>query len=146
MYGYLLINNNLSKIKKIYIYAYKRSLKNNQHKWTAGIFLLIRSSPLIEYSSTVLLTCLWLGAITTLFSSIIGLYQQDIKKLVAYSTMSQLGIMVIAIGLSSYNIALFHLVNHAFPARKILIIIILWGHVKFDCLLESLQQSIDCWW
>lgn len=81
---------------------------------TAGVYLLIRSSPLIEYSSTVLLICLWLGALTTVFSSIIGLFQQDIKKVIAYSTMSQLGMMVIAIGLSSYNIALYHLINHAF--------------------------------
>lgn len=81
---------------------------------TAGVYLLMRSSPLIEYSNTVLLLCLWIGAITTVFSSLIGLFQQDIKKVIAYSTMSQLGMMVIAIGLSSYNIALFHLVNHAF--------------------------------
>ncbi len=74
----------------------------------------MRASPLIEYSSTVLLLCLWIGAITTVFSSLIGLFQQDIKKVIAYSTMSQLGMMVIAVGLSSYNIALFHLVNHAF--------------------------------
>ena len=72
---------------------------------TAGVYLLMRSSPLIEYSSTVLLLCLWLGAITTVFSSLIGLFQQDIKKVIAYSTMSQLGMMVIAIGLSSYNIS-----------------------------------------
>jgi len=81
---------------------------------TAGVYLLMRSSPLIEYSSTVLILCLWIGAITTVFSSLIGLFQQDIKKVIAYSTMSQLGMMVIAVGLSSYNIALFHLVNHAF--------------------------------
>jgi len=81
---------------------------------TAGVYLLMRASPLIEYSSTVLILCLWLGAITTVFSSLIGLFQQDIKKVIAYSTMSQLGMMIIAIGLSSYNIALFHLVNHAF--------------------------------
>jgi NADH-ubiquinone oxidoreductase chain 5 len=81
---------------------------------TAGVYLLMRTSPLIEYSSTVLMMCLWLGAITTVFSSLIGLFQQDIKKVIAYSTMSQLGMMVIAIGLSSYNVALFHLVNHAF--------------------------------
>ena len=81
---------------------------------TAGVYLLIRSSPLIEYSSTVLLICLWLGAVTTVFSSLIGLFQQDIKKIIAYSTMSQLGMMVIAIGLSSYNVAIFHLINHAF--------------------------------
>ena len=81
---------------------------------TAGVYLLMRGSPLIEYSSTVLLLCLWVGAVTTVFSSLIGLFQQDIKKVIAYSTMSQLGMMVIAVGLSSYNVALFHLVNHAF--------------------------------
>ena len=81
---------------------------------TAGVYLLMRASPLIEYSSTVLILCLWLGSITTVFSSLIGLFQQDIKKVIAYSTMSQLGMMVIAVGLSSYNVALFHLVNHAF--------------------------------
>ena len=78
------------------------------------MYLLMRTSPLIEYSSTVLILCLWIGSITTVFSSLIGLFQQDIKKVIAYSTMSQLGMMVIAVGLSSYNIALFHLVNHAF--------------------------------
>ena len=57
---------------------------------TAGVYLLMRSSPLIEYSSTVLMLCLWIGAITTVFSSLIGLFQQDIKKVIAYSTMSQL--------------------------------------------------------
>lgn len=57
---------------------------------------------------------LWIGAFTTIFSSLVGLFQQDIKKVIAYSTMSQLGMMVIAVGSSSYNIALFHLVNHAF--------------------------------
>ena len=81
---------------------------------TAGVYLLMRASPLIEYSSTVLILCLWVGAITSVFSSLVGLFQQDIKKVVAYSTMSQLGMMVIAVGLSSYNVALFHLINHAF--------------------------------
>jgi NADH-ubiquinone oxidoreductase chain 5 len=81
---------------------------------TAGVYLLMRISPLIEYSNTILILCLWIGAITTIFSSLIGLFQQDIKKVIAYSTMSQLGMMIIAIGLSSYNIALFHLINHAF--------------------------------
>lgn len=57
---------------------------------TAGIYLLMRTSPLIEYSSTVLILCLWVGAITTVFSSVVGLFQQDIKKVIAYSTMSQL--------------------------------------------------------
>ena len=81
---------------------------------TAGVYLLMRTSPLIEYSPTVLILCLWIGGITTIFSSLIGLFQQDIKKVIAYSTMSQLGMMIIAVGLSSYNVALFHLVNHAF--------------------------------
>ena len=81
---------------------------------TAGVYLLIRTSPLIEYSATILIICLWVGALTTVFSSLIGLFQQDIKKVIAYSTMSQLGMMVLAIGLSSYNIALYHLINHAF--------------------------------
>src|SRR6267154_2702710 len=63
---------------------------------------------------TIIGICLLIGAMTTVFSSLIGLFQQDIKKVIAYSTMSQLGMMVIAIGLSSYNIALFHLINHAF--------------------------------
>ena len=81
---------------------------------TAGVYLLMRASPLIEYSSTILILCLWIGAFTTVFSSLIGLFQQDIKKVIAYSTMSQLGMMIIAVGLSCYNIALFHLINHAF--------------------------------
>jgi NADH-ubiquinone oxidoreductase chain 5 len=81
---------------------------------TAGVYLLIRSSPIIEYSDTILLICLWLGAITNMFSSLIGFFQKDIKKIIAYSTMSQLGMMVLSIGLSCYNIALFHLINHAF--------------------------------
>ena len=62
----------------------------SQQNCTAGVYLLIRSSPLIEYSSVVLLLTLWLGAITTVFSSLVGLFQQDIKKVIAYSTMSQL--------------------------------------------------------
>ena len=56
---------------------------------TAGVYLLMRTSPLIEYSSTVLILCLWIGAITTVFSSLIGLFQQDIKKVIAYPTMSR---------------------------------------------------------
>ena len=74
----------------------------------------MRSSPLLEYSSTVLLICLFLGGLTTVFSSLVGFFQQDIKKIIAYSTMSQLGLMVVAVGLSSYNVALFHVLNHAF--------------------------------
>jgi NADH-ubiquinone oxidoreductase chain 5 len=99
------------ELKKNLLVALRR---DSQQKCTAGVYLLMRASPLIEYSSTVLILCLWIGAITSVFSSLIGLFQQDIKKVIAYSTMSQLGMMVIAVGLSSYNVALFHLVNHAF--------------------------------
>lgn len=81
---------------------------------TAGVYLLMRSSPLLEYSSTVLVLALWVGAITTLFAGTIGLFQNDLKKVIAYSTCSQLGMLFIAVGLSQYNVALFHLVNHAF--------------------------------
>src|SRR3978361_474850 len=81
---------------------------------TAGVYLLMRTSPLIEYSSTVLILCLLIGAITNVFCFFFCFFLQDIKKIIAYSTMSQLGMMVIAIGLSSYNVALFHLINHAF--------------------------------
>lgn len=81
---------------------------------TAGVYLLMRSSPLLEYSPLVLLFALWLGAITTLFAGTIGLFQNDLKKVIAYSTCSQLGMLFIAVGLSQYNVALFHLVNHAF--------------------------------
>ena len=81
---------------------------------TAGIYLLIRSSPLIEYSSTVLVITLWVGAITALFAGCCGLFMNDIKRIIAYSTMSQLGYMTVALSLSNYSLALFHLINHAF--------------------------------
>jgi NADH-ubiquinone oxidoreductase chain 5 len=81
---------------------------------TAGIYLLIRSSPLIEYSSLVLLIILWVGAFTALFAGFCGLFMNDIKRIIAYSTMSQLGYMGVAVAMSSYGICLFHLVNHAF--------------------------------
>src|ERR1035437_4946573 len=81
---------------------------------TAGVYLLIRCSPLIEQSELAISIIMVTGAVTAFFAASVGLFQNDIKKVIAYSTMSQLGMMVIAVGLSSYNIALFHLVNHAF--------------------------------
>jgi NADH-ubiquinone oxidoreductase chain 5 len=80
---------------------------------TAGVYLLIRCSPLIEQSQLALSIILIVGAITTFFAASVGLFQNDIKKIIAYSTMSQLGMMVIAVGLSQYNVALMHLVLHA---------------------------------
>lgn len=79
----------------------------------AGIYLLIRSSYILEYSPTILLVCLWLGGLTTVIAGIIAITTNDIKKIIALSTMSQLGLMVVAIGLSAYNISLFHLFCHA---------------------------------
>lgn len=81
---------------------------------TAGVYLLIRTSPLIEYSSTVLILTLWVGALTAIFAATVGLFQNDIKKIIAFSTCSQLGMMFIAIGLSQYNLALYHLSLHAY--------------------------------
>src|SRR5688572_29192833 len=81
---------------------------------TAGVFLVIRSSFLFEYSSVALIFVGLIGGFTCLFSSIIGIFQFDIKKIVAYSTCSQLGYMFFSCGMSNYNVALFHLFNHAF--------------------------------
>jgi NADH-ubiquinone oxidoreductase chain 5 len=81
---------------------------------TAGIYLLLRSSWLLEYSPLALIIIVLVGSITAFFAATSGLVQNDIKRIVAFSTISQLGYMVSAIGLSQYNVALFHLVNHAF--------------------------------
>jgi len=81
---------------------------------TAGIFLIIRCSALFEYSYITLHFILIVGVLTAFFASTVGLVQFDIKKVIAYSTCSQLGYMTFICGLSSYNISFFHLVNHAF--------------------------------
>ena len=81
---------------------------------TAGVFLIIRCSPLFEYTSNILLFITILGSLTAFFASTIGVVQNDIKKVIAYSTCSQLGYMVFSCGLSVYNISFFHLINHAF--------------------------------
>ena len=81
---------------------------------TAGLYLLLRSSPLLEYSSTALLIITLTGATTAFFAATCGLVQNDLKRIIAFSTISQLGYMVMAIGLSQYNVALMHVINHAF--------------------------------
>jgi NADH-ubiquinone oxidoreductase chain 5 len=81
---------------------------------TAGVFLIIRCSPLFEYAEGTLVFITFLGAITTFFAATTGVVQNDLKKVIAYSTCSQLGYMIFACGLSHYNVSLFHLVNHAF--------------------------------
>jgi len=81
---------------------------------TAGIFMVARMSPLFEYSQTALCFVLIIGTITCFFMGILGIVQNDIKRVVAYSTLSQLGLMVMALGVSAYSAAIFHLFTHAF--------------------------------
>ena len=81
---------------------------------TAGIFMVTRMSPLFELSDTALNFILVIGAITALFMGFLGLIQNDIKRVVAYSTLSQLGYMTVALGASAYSVAVFHLMTHAF--------------------------------
>ena len=81
---------------------------------TAGIFMVARMSPLFELSETALSVVLVIGATTAFFMGLIGIVQNDIKRVVAYSTLSQLGYMVAALGASAYAAGLFHLMTHAF--------------------------------
>ena len=81
---------------------------------TAGIFMVARMSPLFELSDTALNLVLSVGAITALFMGFLGIVQNDIKRVVAYSTLSQLGYMTVALGASAYSVAVFHLMTHAF--------------------------------
>jgi NADH-quinone oxidoreductase subunit L len=81
---------------------------------TAGIFMVARMSPLFELSDTALSLVMVIGAITALFMGFLGIVQNDIKRVVAYSTLSQLGYMTVALGASAYSVAVFHLMTHAF--------------------------------
>jgi len=81
---------------------------------TAGIFMVARMSPLFELSETALSVVIVIGAITALFMGFLGVVQNDIKRVVAYSTLSQLGYMTVALGASAYPVAIFHLMTHAF--------------------------------
>jgi NADH-quinone oxidoreductase subunit L len=81
---------------------------------TAGIFMVARMSPIYELSDTALNFILIIGAITALFMGFLGIIQNDIKRVVAYSTLSQLGYMTVALGASAYSVAVFHLMTHAF--------------------------------
>ncbi len=81
---------------------------------TAGIFMVARMSPLFELSETALSFVLVIGSITAFFMGLLGLVQNDIKRVIAYSTLSQLGYMTVALGVSAYSAAIFHLVTHAF--------------------------------
>lgn len=81
---------------------------------TAGVFMIARCSPLFEYAPTALLVVTFVGAMTSFFAATTGLVQNDLKRVIAYSTASQLGYMVFVCGLSQYSVGVFHLMNHAF--------------------------------
>ena len=81
---------------------------------TAGIFMVARMSPLFEHSETALAVVVTIGAITAFFMGLLGIVQNDIKRVIAYSTLSQLGYMTVALGVSAYSAAIFHLMTHAF--------------------------------
>ncbi len=81
---------------------------------TAGIFMVARMSPLFELSETALAVVMTIGALTAFFMGLVGIVQNDIKRVVAYSTLSQLGYMTVALGASAYSAAIFHLMTHAF--------------------------------
>lgn len=81
---------------------------------TAGVFLIARSSPLFEYAPTALMIVTFVGGMTCFFAATTGVVQNDLKRVIAYSTCSQLGYMVFALGISNYSVGVFHLMNHAF--------------------------------
>jgi len=81
---------------------------------TAGIFLIIRCSPIFEFAPVTLFFILFVGGLTAFFAATTAIVQDDIKKVIAYSTASQLGYMTFICGLSAYHVSMFHLVNHAF--------------------------------
>jgi len=81
---------------------------------TAGVFLIARCSPLFEYAPNALIVVTFAGAMTSFFAATTGTMQNDLKRVIAYSTCSQLGYMVFACGISQYSVSMFHLMNHAF--------------------------------
>lgn len=90
------------------------ALLHSSTKVTAGVYLLKRISPILEFSSTSLMIITWLGSLGALFGAACGLVDNDIKRIIAYSTCSQLGYMIVAVGVSQYSLALLHLFTHAF--------------------------------
>jgi NADH-ubiquinone oxidoreductase chain 5 len=81
---------------------------------TAGIFLIIRCSPIFEFAQLTLIIIMFIGGLTAFFAATVAITQDDIKKVIAYSTISQLGYLCFICGLSEYNLSMFHLINHAF--------------------------------
>jgi NADH-ubiquinone oxidoreductase chain 5 len=102
---------------------------------TAGVFLLLRSAPLIEYCPSILDLMVIVGGLTAFAGASIGLFQDDLKKIIAYSTCSQLGYMVLACGVSAYNVSLYHLVNHAFFKALLFL--------SAGCVIHSMSNEQD---
>ena len=107
---------------------------------TAGIFMVSRMSPLFELSDVALSFILVIGSITTLFMGFLGIVQNDIKRVVAYSTLSQLGYMTVALGVSAYPVAIFHLMTHAFFKALLFLAA---GSVILGCLLYTSDAADD---
>jgi NADH-ubiquinone oxidoreductase chain 5 len=133
----LLVNNNILTLICLLLFmgAIGKSAQLGLHTWlpdamegptpvsalihaatmvTAGVYLIIRSGPLFDCSLVALTIIAILGALTAFFAATVGVVQNDLKKIIAYSTCSQLGYMVMICGLSAYSVSLFHLTNHAF--------------------------------
>lgn len=102
---------------------------------TAGVFLLARTSPIIEFSMFSLNFIIFIGASTSFLAATIGLFQNDLKKVIAYSTCSQLGYMVFACGLSGYSVGIFHLANHAFFKALLFL--------TAGCIIHALSDEQD---
>ena len=117
---------------------------------TAGIFMVARMSPLFEFSETALSFVMVIGAITALFMGFLGLVQNDIKRVVAYSTLSQLGYMTVALGASAYAASIFHLMTHAFFKALLFLgagsVIIAMHHVQDMRKMGGLRKYMPYTW
>ena len=102
---------------------------------TAGVFLIIRCSPIFEYSQFALNTITIVGMLTAFFAATVALVQNDIKKIIAYSTCSQLGYMFFAVGIGAYNVAIFHLFTHAFFKALLFL--------GSGCVIHSFKEEQD---
>ena len=98
---------------------------------TAGVYLMLRSAPMLEYAPTALVVIAWLGATTAFFAATCGLVSNDAKRIIAFSTCSQLGYMFMAVGLAQYSAGLFHLVTHAYALCAL--------KIKTNCWYAKLQ-------
>ncbi len=117
---------------------------------TAGIFMVARMSPLFELSDTALSFVMVIGAITALFMGFLGIIQNDIKRVIAYSTLSQLGYMTVALGASAYSVAIFHLMTHAFFKALLFLaagsVIIALHHVQDIRQMGGLRRYMPITW